>query len=599
MKKSSNFTAKLTGLRNLMAEQKLDAYIIPTADPHQSEYVPDRWAHRIWITGFTGSAGTAIVTHKHAGLWTDARYFLQAEQELEGSGFELHRLKVQTQAEYLDWLCQHLQPGQVVACDFWCFSYAQLRMFDQTLSAHQLVLKDSGDLMDSLWDDRPGLPLGPVYEHLPKFAGAKREEKLKRLRNGLNWKKTDYLILSALDEIAYLLNLRGSDVRCNPVFLAYLVVSKDRAVLFISPEKLNPSIKQKLMDAGVELMDYQKMESFLKELNPEARLQFDPTSLNAKLALRFQPKSMVEDSSPVMWMKAIKNEKERQHIRNAMEKDGVALVKSFMWLEKTLKKGKTPMESEFAQYIALSRSQQSHYVGESFDAIIGYNANGAIIHYKPDAQSSAKIKSKGILLVDCGGQYLDGTTDITRTIALGKTNRAYKQQYTAVLLGHIALAQVKFPEGTKGIQLDAFSRQYLWNLGLNFGHGTGHGVGYFMNVHEPPQGFVSAWNQRGQTPMQEGMLTSNEPGYYQEGHYGIRIENLVLNVLDSRQQDQRFLRFETVSLFPIETTHLDHSMMHKSAVIWLNDYHREVYKRLSPHLDATEKKWLKAKCKAI
>ena len=594
-----NIAVRVTALRSLMAEQKIDAYIVPTADPHQSEYVPDRWAHRIWISGFHGSAGTAIVTASHAGLWTDARYFLQAETELNGTGVQLHRLLVQTQAEYIDWLCEHLRPGQVVACDFWCFSYAQIRLFDQMFAAKKIILKDSGDLIDRIWNDRPGMPTEIIYEHVPKFAGAKREDKLKKLRNMIPWKKTDCLVVSALDEIAYLLNLRGKDVRCNPVFIAYLVVSKNEALLFVPSGKLSAALAEKLVQSGVEIRAYESIAEYLAEVSQHAKMQFDASAFNAKLALRLNPDSIHEDTSPVMWMKCVKNEKERNHIRNVMVKDGVALVKAFMWLERTLKKSKSITESQFAQQIAQYRAEQPHYVGESFDAIVGYNGNGAIIHYKPDPLTSAKIKPKGILLVDCGAQYLDGTTDITRTIALSKTNQDFKKQYTAVLLGHIALANAVFPEGTRGIQLDAFARQYLWNLGLNYGHGTGHGVGYFMNVHEPPQGFVSAWNQRGQTPMQEGMLTSNEPGFYQEGSHGIRIENLVLNVLHSRQKDQRFLKLETVSLFPIETKHLHRPMLNKVAVDWLNRYHREVYTRLAPHLNTAEKKWLKSKCKAI
>lgn len=594
-----NIAVRVTALRSVMAEQKIDAYIVPTADPHQSEYVPDRWAHRIWISGFHGSAGTAIVTASHAGLWTDARYFLQAETELKGTGVQLHRLLVQTQAEYIDWLCEHLRPGQVVACDFWCFSYAQIRLFDQMFAAKKIILKDSGDLIDRIWNDRPGMPTEIIYEHAPKFAGAKREDKLKKLRNMIPWKKTDYLVVSALDEIAYLLNLRGKDVRCNPVFIAYLVVSKNVALLFVPSGKLSAALAEKLVQSGVEIRAYESIAEYLAEVSQHAKVQFDATAFNAKLALRLNPDSIHEDTSPVMWMKCVKNEKERNHIRNVMVKDGVALVKAFMWLERTLKKSKSITESQFAQQIAQYRAEQPHYVGESFDAIVGYNGNGAIIHYKPDPLTSAKIKPKGILLVDCGAQYLDGTTDITRTIALSKTSQDFKKQYTAVLLGHIALANAVFPEGTRGIQLDAFARQYLWNLGLNYGHGTGHGVGYFMNVHEPPQGFVSAWNQRGQTPMQEGMLTSNEPGFYQEGSHGIRIENLVLNVLHSRQKDQRYLKLETVSLFPIETNHLHRPMLNKVAVDWLNRYHREVYTRLAPQLNTAEKKWLKAKCKAI
>lgn len=594
-----NIPARITALRAMMAAHKVDAYIIPTADPHQSEYVPDRWSHRYWISGFMGSAATVIVTGKHAGLWTDSRYFLQAEHELKGTGIELHKLKVQTQAEYVDWLCNHLQKGQTVACDFWCFSYAQVRIFDRILSEKGIFLKDTGDLVDQIWEDRPKINLDPIYEHAVKFAGTRREDKLKKIRAQLKLQKADYLILSALDEIAWLLNLRGSDVRCNPVFLAYLILSKDAAELFIPDNKINAKLQEKVNAAGVVIRPYSEIEDAIRALPKTAIVQFDPGGLNAKLSLTLQPDSMKEDVSPVMLMKSCKSANEQNYIRKVMEKDGVALIRAFIWLEKGLKKKKAITEHDFAMQIAHFRSQQSHYIGESFDAIVGYNANGAIIHYKPPPKNSARIKAKGILLIDSGGQYMDGTTDITRTIALSKPSLEFKKQYTAVLLGHIALSDAVFPEGTKGIQLDAFARQYLWKMGLNYGHGTGHGVGYFMNVHEPPQGFVSAWNQRGQTGMLEGMLTSNEPGFYKEGSYGIRIENLVLNVLHSKSKDQNYLKLETVSLFPIETHLIHMPMMNRQAVDWLNNYHKQVYKRLSPHLDASEKKWLKGKCREI
>lgn len=594
-----HIAARITALRAIMASHKADAYIVPTADPHQSEYVPDRWSHRQWISGFNGSAATVIVTGKHAGLWTDSRYFLQAEQELAGTGIELHKLKVQTQAEYVEWLCNQMKPGQTVACDFWCFSYAQIRTFDRMFSENGIVLKDTGDLIEGIWEDRPEIGMNPIYDWTLKFAGTKREEKLKKLKAALKERKSDYIVLSALDEIAWLLNLRGSDVRCNPVFVAYLVVSKNSADLFIPDKKLDSKLELKIKEAGVQVKHYNEIATYLANIPEDSKIQIDPSSLNAKLCLKLNPKSIKEDSSPVMLMKACKSPAEQNHIREVMEKDGVALLRAFMWLEKALKRKKAVTEYDFAMQIAHFRSQQSHYVGESFDAIVGYNANGAIIHYKPSPQTASRIKPKGILLVDSGGQYLDGTTDITRTIALSKPGIEFKKHYTAVLMGHIALADTVFPEGTKGIQLDVLARQHLWKMGLNYAHGTGHGVGYFMNVHEPPQGFVSAWNQRGQTGMLEGMLTSNEPGFYKEGHYGIRIENLVLNVAHSKQNEQRFLQFETVTLFPIDTHLIHMPLMNRQCVSWLNAYHKEVYKRLAPHLDAAEKKWLKVKCKEI
>ncbi|HRG67657.1 MAG TPA: aminopeptidase P family protein [Saprospiraceae bacterium] len=590
---------RIAALKTVMNKARVDAYIIPTADPHQSEYVPEYWAGRYWISGFHGSAGTVVVTADHAGLWTDSRYFLQAELELKGSGIALHKLVAQAQAEYMDWICSQLKFGQTVGCDFWCFSLSQIQAFDKKLTEKGLHLKDCGDLMQDIWENRPELSPEPVYEHVVKYAGKSRESKLKSLREHMKQLKVDYILLSALDEIAYLLNLRGKDVHCNPVFISYLLVTMDHCDLFLPPDKLPEALEKKLAEDGVHVKNYFTIKSVVQAIKPGKKILIDPSTLNAKLSLQFPEGSLVCDASPVMKMKAIKSKAEIEHIRNVMEKDGAALVKSFMWLENLLKKSKTCTEHEFAMKIKEFRSQQALYVGESFDAIVGYNANGAIIHYKPDAKKSAIIKAKGILLVDSGGQYQDGTTDITRTIALSAASPEVKKQYTAVLMGHIALADAIFPEGTKGIQLDILARQYLWNMSLNFSHGTGHGVGYFMNVHEPPQGFVTSWNQRGQSEMLEGMLTSNEPGYYEVGSHGIRIENLVINTLHTKSATGNYLKFETVTLFPIDLKLVHSPMMTKQCINWLNNYHKEVYNRIAPHLDATEKKWLKEKCKAI
>ncbi len=594
-----NVPARVTALRALMAMRKIDACIIPSADPHQSEYVPEHWAYRKWISGFTGSAGTAIVTSRHAGLWTDARYFLQAGQELAGTGVELHKLLVQTQAEYVDWLCGQLKPGQVVGCDFAAFSLSQVRMFEKAFKERQIALKDAGDLISEIWEERPPLGGAPVYEHPRKFAGTGRGQKLRKLRELLRKSGADGMLLSALDEIAYLLNLRGNDVRCNPVFVAYLAVFADRAELFVHSDKVPAKLAAVLESDGIICKAYHEIDDLITGLDPRKRMLIDPGTFNARLALRLPAGSAIELPSPVMLMKAVKSTTEQQHLRGVMVKDGVALVRAFTWLEKQLKKKKPVTEYDFAMQIAQFRAQQPHYVGESFDAIVGYRSNGAIIHYKPEAGTAARIASRGILLVDSGGQYLDGTTDITRTIALSPQPERIRKQYTAVLLGHIALADAVFPEGTKGIQLDVLARHSLWQMGLNYGHGTGHGVGYFMNVHEPPQGFVTAWNQRGQTPFTAGMLTSNEPGYYEEGSHGIRIENLVLSIPHKSAKGTSFLRFDTVTLFPIETNLLHLPMMNRPAVKWLNAYHKEVYRRLSPHLDAADRKWLKSKCKAI
>jgi Xaa-Pro aminopeptidase len=590
---------KIKSLRKEMQQAGVDAYIIPSADPHQSEYVPDYWSGRSWISGFTGSAGTMVVTADHAGLWTDSRYFLQAEQQLKPSGIALHKLVAQAQAEYVDWISQKLKAGQTVGCDFWCFSLSQIQAFDKKLSEKGIKLKDCGDLLAGFWKDRPGLSQEAIYEHPVKYSGKNREAKLKIIRSELKKQSADYFIISALDEVSYLLNLRGRDVHCNPVFIAYLLLSQTEAELFIPDGKIDAVLEARLKEAGIILRNYQDIASRLSKIKAGSKVMLDPSSLNAKLSLKLPKNALLPYTSPVMTMKAVKNKTEIAHIRKVMEKDGVALLKSFMWLESQLKKAAKITEYDFAMQIAAFRSQQELYIGESFDAIVGYASNGAIIHYRPEKETSAVIKSKGILLVDSGGQYMDGTTDITRTISLSNVKPEIKRKYTAVLMGHIALSDAVFPEKTKGIQLDILARQYLWKLSLNYGHGTGHGVGFFMNVHEPPQGFVTAWNQRGQSEMLEGMLTSNEPGYYQEGSHGIRIENLVLNSIHSETSGQRYLKFETVTLFPIDLNLIDEKLMTRQAINWLNAYHKEVFKRLSPYLDPKEKKWLKEKCQIL
>lgn len=589
---------RLEALRARMREGGLDALIIPSADPHQSEYLPDYWSGRIWLTGFDGSAGTALVTAHHAGLWTDVRYFLQAEKQLSGGPFVLYKLMVQTQAEYLDWCIANLAPGQTVACDFLCLSFGQLTAFDEKLKAAGLKLKDCGDLLSDIWPDRPALPSNPVYEHDVKYAGLDRRQKIDLIRAEMNRLKADHFLVSALDEVAWLLNLRGSDVHCNPVFLAYSLISPDQTSLFIHPGKISVALSQSLESDGIRIRPYEEAGAAVAGLS-DGMVLIDPNSTNTRIALSIPNGRMISSPSPVMLAKAVKNPTEAGHIRKAMEKDAVALVKAFIWLEKQLQSGSGPSEHDVALKIREFRSQQAAYVGESFDAIIGYGPNGAIIHYRPDPKLSATIMPEGVLLLDSGGQYLDGTTDITRTIALSDVSEEIKRTYTAVLMGHIALSRAVFPKGTRGIQLDAFARQYLWHRKLNYGHGTGHGVGFFMNVHEPPQGFVSAWNQRGNSELVAGMLTSNEPGFYKTGSFGIRIENLVMTRVAGSGEYGDFLDFETMTLFPIDTTLIHEPDMDRASVEWLNEYHTEVYRRVSPYLNEEERAWLEIRCKPI
>ncbi|HMS30390.1 MAG TPA: aminopeptidase P family protein [Saprospiraceae bacterium] len=587
---------RINALRAQMKQHGVDAYIISSSDPHQSEYVAERWSGRQWISGFTGSAGTVVVTASHAGLWTDSRYFLQAEEELAGTEMQLHKLLVQTQAEYVDWICANIKSGSIVACDFACFSFGQIQSFDKLLTAAGQQLKNTNCLLDAIWPDRPSLPIHPIWDYDIKYAILSRESKLEKIRTWMKNLKADVYLVTALDEIAYLLNLRGSDVECNPLFVSFFKMDLHSATLYVQKDKLNSGLIQELKSCNIEIEPYQEFYKAVTDLDKNSKIAVDPTTLNAKLALLLPQNSLLTTVSPVMNMKAVKSDKEVAHIRVAMAKDGAALVKAFLWLEQQLAQGVHPTEHEMSEKLASSRAEMPDYIGESFHAIVGFKSNGAIIHYRPDQTNSSKIKAEGVLLVDSGGQYLDGTTDITRTIALSEQNIEIKKQYTAVLKGHIDLCQLVFPKGTKGIQMDILARRHLWALGLNYGHGTGHGVGYFMNVHEPPQGFVSAWNQRGMSEFLPGMLTSNEPGFYETGSHGIRIETLLL-VQENEVKD--FCSFENMSVFPIDKNLIDLKSFGLDYIDWLNNYHQYCLKQISPWCSEEEKKWLESKCTPI
>lgn len=590
---------KLTAIRNLLTTNNLDAYIIPSSDPHQSEYPAALWQSRSWISGFTGSAGYVTITKSTAYVWTDSRYFLQCEMETKDSDFELKKQIQQGAPEHIDWLTESLPENSRVGCDSSLFSVAQVRSMQKMFDKKNIHLVTDADLISPIWKGRPSLPKAEIFEHDVAFAGKSRAAKLDDIRAKMKVKGVDFHLVTTLDDIGWTLNLRGSDVDCNPVFVAYLVIGMERCDLFIESSKVPAVIKTTLNNDGVIIRPYAMVNDFLSQMDENQTITIDSGNINFQLFSLLDRVHVIEGETFSVMMKAVKNETEQRLIREVMVKDGVALTKAFMWLEKTLLE-RTVQEYEMASMLAQYRSDQVHYFGESFDAIIGYNGNGAIIHYHPDPHHSAEIERKGILLLDSGGQYADGTTDITRTISLdGAPTAEQRQNYTAVLRGHIAIAQLKFPEGTKGIQMDTLARQFLWQLGLNFGHGTGHGVGFFMNVHEPPQGIVGVINPRGTTAHQLGMLTSNEPGFYKEGAYGIRIENLVLVVEDQETAFGKFYKFDTVTLFPIDTNLVEVASLTPSERDWLNDYHERVYAQLSSNLNEVEKNWLKEKCRKI
>jgi Xaa-Pro aminopeptidase len=590
---------KLAALRQQMHIHNIDAYVIPSSDPHQSEYVADRFKLRAWVSGFTGSAGVVVVTAKHAGVWTDSRYYTQCEGQLSGSAFELHKQVVQGAPEHIDWLADTMPKGSQIGCDSQLFSVGQIRLMQGKFEKKGLKLTTNADLIAPIWKDRPALPNAAIFEHEAHFTGKTRGEKLADIRREMAKHGANYHLVTTLDDIGWTLNLRGSDVECNPVFIAYLVIGLDTCSLFVDRSKITETLKNTLNTEGVFIHRYEAIDDYLAKLTAKDKIVVDDANANFTLFSSTKSAKIVEEATFSIMMKAIKNPTEQDFIRKVMVKDGVALTKAFMWLERTLDK-KTVTEYEVASMIAQYRSDQPNYYGESFDAIIGYKENGAIMHYKPEVEGSATIEKSGMLLLDSGGQYADGTTDITRTISLdGKPSATQKRDFTLVLKGHIGLAMLKFPEGTKGMQMDILARQHLWQFGLNFGHGTGHGVGFFMNVHEPPQGFVTGWNARGKTEHVAGMLTSNEPGFYKVGKYGIRIENLVLVVEAEETEFGKFFAFETVTLFPMDVHLIDAALMSKVEIQWFNKYQKRVYKSLKPHLNKAEKAWLKEKCAKI
>ena len=581
-----------------MERQGIHAYIIPSSDPHKSEYLADHWQVREWISGFTGSAGTVVVTRQHAGLWTDSRYFIQAEQELAGTGVTLHKLINQGVAEYLDWIAEELLKGDTVAVDGWLWSVQEIRQLERVCSANGLDLQVDKDPFSSIWEGKPSRPLAALFEVSPALCGETRAERIQAMRVVLASRGADAMLVTALDEIGWLLLLRGRDVPCNPVFVSYVLLTMEKVVLFLDPGKLDGQLERALEADGIDVVPYELILEYLEQIHPDTTLWIDPNKTAFCLHEALGTGKVMSGDSPIMLAKARKNATEQANLRQVMVKDGVALVRAFRWLEASVDGGEIT-EADVSDKLAYFRSQQDGYFGESFNAIVGYGSNGAIVHYRPEHGSCSRVGREHILLIDSGGQYLDGTTDITRTVHLGAPTPIQKTHYTLVLKGHISLAMAVFPAGTRGIQLDLLARQHLWREGLNFGHGTGHGVGFFMNVHEPPQGFVANLGERGVTAHEPGMYSSNEPGFYQAGEYGIRIENLVICQPFRATEYGQFLHFETITLFPIDTGLIDLSLMRPEELDWINAYHQKVFDALAPHLDAEEQVWLRSKCQPI
>lgn len=589
---------RIAALRLKMKEKNLDAFIVPSSDPHQSEYVAAHWQFRKWISGFSGSAGVVFFTQSHAGLSTDSRYFLQAEEELADSEMVLHKQKIPHSPQIIPWLIEHLEPGAKVGVDPNLFSISTIRSYEKALKGAGLILTFTADLIDQVWTDRPSLPKDKIFELPLDFAGLSRPDKLKSIQTEMQAQGVDYHLITTLDDIAWVFNIRGYDVESNPVAIAFALIGRNDCTLFMDIEKIPDSLASTFQSEQIRLKNYGSISEELKDISVSKKILIDPSTVNGHLYNAIQQAEIVKGKTISTRMKALKNEVEVEHTRGAMRKDGVALTKLYRWLEETLTSRSIP-ETEVAEKLIEFRKAQGDYYGESFSAIVGYKRNGAIVHYRAQKENCAEIRPEGILLIDSGGQYFNGTTDITRTIALSEPTKEQKRNYTLVLKGHIALGSLKFPAGTRGNQMEVLARKALWEYGLNYGHGTGHGVGFFLNVHEGPQSFSSANGGKAATAFEPGMITSNEPGFYKTDEYGIRIENLVLCVEDQQTEYGQFLKFENLTLFPIDTDLIDFPLLTKEEVDWLNEYHREVYDQLVSLLNEDERAWLKEKCKAI
>ena len=586
---------RIHALRMTFRPNNIKAFIIPSTDPHLSEYVAPYWMSREWTSGFTGSAGTVVILMDKAGLWTDSRYFLQAEKELEGSGITLYKEMLPETPSITKFLCQNLKPGESVSIDGKMFSVQQVEQMKEDLAPYQLQVNLFGDPLKNIWKDRPSMPDAPAFIYDVKYAGKSCGEKVAAIRTELKKKGIFALFLSSLDEIAWTLNLRGSDVHCNPVIVSYLLVTQDEVVYFISPEKITQEVNEYLQEQQVSLRKYDEAESFLNSFAGE-NILIDPKKTNYAIYSAINPAcKVVRGESPVTLLKAIRNEQEIAGIHHAMQRDGVALVRFLKWLEQSVPSGKET-ELSVDRKLHEFRAAQPLYMGESFDTIAGYKEHGAIVHYSATEESDVTLQPKGFLLLDSGAQYLDGTTDITRTIALGELTEEEKTDYTLILKGHIALAMAKFPAGTRGAQLDVLARMPIWSHGMNFLHGTGHGVGHFLSVHEGPQSIRMNENP---IVLQPGMVTSNEPGVYKAGSHGIRTENLTLVCKDKEGMFGEYFKFETITLCPICKKGIIKEMLTAEEVKWFNDYHQTVYKKLSPSLNEEEKKWLLEATKAI
>lgn len=577
---------RLALLRQELQRERLSAYIFPTADPHQSEYTADHWKGREWISGFNGSAGTAVVTLTSTALWTDSRYFIAAAEQLEGTEFQLMKLKVEGTPSIAEWLGKELADAtdKSVGIDGMTASIATVEeLIGDLRQQGGLMLQTNFDVLARIWNNRPSIPLNPIEIQPLALTGEDAQSKLTRIRKALREQHADGMLMTQLDDIAWTLNLRGSDVHCNPVFVSYLLIASQRVTLYINKEKVTADVQRYLADKGIEVVPYEDVAKGLRDYF-EYNILLDPDEVNYTL-MKAVKREVVRGTSPVPLMKAVKTEAEQEGFRKAMVRDGVAMVRFLKWLEEN------PQQTEVsvADKLEALRSEQPLYKGLSFDTIAGYEAHGAIVHYEATAETDVPLEQKGFLLLDSGAQYQDGTTDITRTIAMGPLTDEQKKVYTLVLKGHIDLQMLRFPDGATGTQLDAIARQPLWQHGLNFLHGTGHGVGSYLNVHEGPHQIRMEWKP---AKLRAGMTVTDEPGIYLEGRFGVRIENTLLVVPAGETECGKFLGFETLTLCPIDVKPIIVEMLTADERQWLNDYHAMVFNRLKNSLNGEEKAWL-------
>lgn len=598
--------ARIDTLRKTLVAQDLTAIIIPSADPHLSEYLPEYWQTRQWLSGFTGSVGTLVVTADFAGLWTDSRYWVHAAEQLEGTGITLEKL-APGQPNHIDWLADHLQEGDSVAVDGNVLSIAEQDRLLKAFDANDITLITERDVLTSVWTDRPALPNAKLYAHDEQFLAQSATAKLAAVRAGMAKVGATHHLLSSLDDIAWLTNLRGADVDYNPVFLAHMLIDTDSAMLFVDTDKVSEDIAQSLKDSGITLADYSAVQDALSVLTPEDLLLLDPSKVAVgTLSKMADDVGFVEQMAPSTLLKSVKSDSDIDHVREAMRQDGAALAEFFSEFEERLAAGERLSELDVDSMLIEVRSRQPHYVSPSFPTIAGFNENGALPHYRATPEQFSYLDvaegEGGLLLIDSGAQYQNGTTDITRVVGIGQVTAEHKRDFTTVLKAHIALARAHFPDGIASPLIDAICRAPLWQAQMDYGHGTGHGVGYFLNVHEGPQVIAYSASTPKERAMKVGMISSNEPGLYREGKWGIRIENLVVNTpvpSPTETEFGQFLHFETITYCPIDTRLIEPSLLDQTEIDWLNDYHSQVYAELNDRVEGATLEWLTERTKAI